>query len=110
MTKEQLLHALSIVKPLLDQADPDWRVFGSAAAYLSGASQRKPHDLDIQLSLEGAILAEQLLAPYRLDKEQPESGKYRSRRSHYEVEGIEIDLSGGLERLTPEGKWVKVEA
>lgn len=108
ITREKLRHVLSLIKPLLDQADAQWTVFGSAAAFLSGETDTAPKDLDICLSLEGATRAERLLAPYRVERDLPESGKWRSRRSHYMIEGVEIDLSGGLERLTSEGKWMPV--
>ena len=108
MTRKQLRQAIDIITPLLNEADADWKVFGSAAAWLDGRSSRKPHDLDVMLSLEGAVRAEQLLAPYRVERQVAESGRYRSRRSFYLVGGVEIDLSGGLEELV-DGRWVPVK-
>lgn len=108
MTREQLRQTLNTITPLLNEADPDWHIFGSAAAWLDGSSSCEPNDLDIMLSLDGAIRAEQLLAAYRINRQMPESGKYRSRRSFYLVNGVEIDLSGGLERLV-DGRWIPVK-
>lgn len=108
MTRKQLRQAIDIITPLLNEADADWKLFGSATAWLEGRSSRKPHDLDVMLSLDGAIRAEQLLAAYRVDRQVAESGKYRSRRSFYLVNGVEIDLSGGLEELV-DGRWVPVK-
>ena len=108
MTRKQLRQAIDIITPLLNEADADWKLFGSAEAWLDGRSTRKPHDLDVMLSLDGAIRAEQLLAAYRVDRQVAESGKYRSRRSFYLVNGVEIDLSGGLEELV-DGRWVPVK-
>lgn len=108
ITREKLRHVISLITPLLDQADARWTVFGSAAAFLAGETDMVPNDLDVCLSLEGAIRAERLLTPYRVERNLPESGKWRSRRSHYMIEGVEIDLSGGLERRTSDGKWLPV--
>lgn len=94
------------ILPLLSQADAHWCIFGSAARWLDGEDVH-PHDIDIMVSEEGAARLEVLLAPYRLHSPQPESGKWRSRRSHYLIGNTEIDLSGGLHRLTG-GKWFPV--
>ena len=66
MTRKQLRQAIDIITPLLNEADADWKLFGSAVVWLEGRSSRKPHDLDVMLSLDGAIRAEQLLAAYRV--------------------------------------------
>lgn len=91
---------------LLDKADAGWCIFGSAARWLDG-EDTDPQDIDIIMSEEGAAHAEILLAPYRLHTPQQESGKWRSRRSHYLVGHTEIDLSGGLQQLR-EGEWKSV--
>lgn len=89
--------------PLLNEADANWCIFSSAAHLLNGEDVYA-NDIDIMMTVEGAIRAEELLKEYRIWTPQKESGVYRSRRSHYIIKGIEIDLSGGLEKLS-NGQW-----
>lgn len=98
------LKELYPILPLLAEADPGWCIFGSAARWMDSEDAPLPHDIDIMMSEEGAKRAEVLLAPFRLFTPQPESGKWLSRRSHYQIGSIEIDLSGGLQRLR-NGAW-----
>lgn len=101
------LKELYPILPLLTEADPEWCIFGSAARWMDSEDAPLPHDIDIMMSEEGAKRAEALLAPFRLSTTLPESGKWLSRRSHYQVGSIVIDLSGGLQRLS-DGKWTPV--
>ena len=101
-----LVGVLSALLPVLHKADPSWCVFGSAAKVLDGENV-EPHDVDIMVSHDGAVMLEHLLAQYRIYDMQPESGKWLSRRSHYRIDGVELDVSGSLMRLV-DGKWVEV--
>ncbi len=97
---------LATLVPVLQEADPAWCVFGSAAKALDGEDV-VPHDVDIMLSHDGAVAIEQKLAQFRTHGQQPESGKWLSRRSHYRIEGTELDVSGALMRRVGDG-WVEV--
>lgn len=100
------INVLIPILPILSEADPDWCIFSSAARLLDGEDV-VPGDIDIMMSEEGAIRAEQLLGHYRSHVHQPESGRYLSRRSHYIIDGTHIDISGGLMRLR-NGSWERV--
>ncbi len=97
---------LASLVPILHEADPAWCVFGSAAKALDGEDV-VPHDVDIMLSHDGAVTVEQKLARFRIHERQPESGKWLSRRSHYRIDGMELDVSGALMRRVGD-RWVEV--
>ena len=101
-----LAAVLHNIQAQLDECDAEWCVFGSAARQLAG-ERVAPNDIDIMMSLDGERKAESLLAEWRTSVQLPESGKWTSRRSHYRMEGIDIDISGGLMRRTPDG-WKPV--
>lgn len=95
---------LKAILPLLYECDAGWCVFSSAARQLDGEDVT-PADIDIMMSEDGARRAEEVLACYRVHETLPESGRWRSRRALYRIGGTDIDISGGLERLT-DGRWI----
>ncbi len=95
--EERLRRALRRMGQWLDATYPGWVIFGSAALWLNGIEDILPCDIDI-------------LAPPPADvKEEWDEGPlFRCRgRTKRRREGIEVDISEGLEIRKPEG-WLPV--
>lgn len=103
----EIIKVLGDVLPLLDKADPQWVIFGSAALALNGVSGIRTCDIDIMMSREGAVNAERLLVAYLQEVDDGAGDLFRSRRSLYRIQGMEVDISGGLEILSNE-RWEPV--
>ncbi|MCR4922289.1 MAG: hypothetical protein K5945_11385 [Bacteroidaceae bacterium] len=92
-----LHQVLRRIAPWLDERYPGWVVFGSAALWLNGFREVKPHDIDILTA-----------PPEGMEEEWDEGQLFRCRRrTKLCVEGIEVDISEGLEIRRPEG-WLPV--
>ena len=96
--EERLRRALRRMSQWLNVTYPGWVIFGSAALWLNGIEDILPCDIDI-------------LAPPPADaKEEWDEGPlFRCRRrTKRRREGIEVDISEGLEIRKPEG-WLPVQ-
>ena len=95
--EERLRRALHRIGPWMDARYPGWAIFGSAALWLNGIVDVMPRDIDI-------------LAPPPADagQEWDEGALFRCRRrTKRRWEGIEVDISEGMEIRKPEG-WLPV--
>lgn len=79
--------------------DGGWVVGGSAGLALRGLElERPPRDLDLYADEADARAIHRLLAPYAVDtQEESRTERYRSVLSHYEIEGVSVELVGGFE-------------
>lgn len=105
--QKEIIQVLGEIIPLLNEADPGWTVFGSAALCLCGVPGIHVHDIDILMSRQGALRAEKFLSTYLLETDDGEGSHFRSHRSIYKVKGWEIDISGALECRQGD-KWTPV--
>ena len=96
MKDETIREVMRDIAPRLEKDYPGWAIFGSAALRLCGLKDIEVRDIDI-------------LAPATEGTEAPEtpseSGLFRSqRREQLIVQGIEVDISVGLE-VRRRGRW-----
>ncbi|MHA6483879.1 nucleotidyltransferase family protein [Paenibacillus sp. strain BS8-2] len=77
----------------------NWVIGGSAGLMLRGVTlSAMPRDLDLYCDQENMLQVHEALRHYTVDgPEYSETDIYRSYLSHYEVEGIRLELVGGFE-------------
>ena len=105
----QVLH--KIVARL--QGQPiQWVVTGSLGMALQGVPVTV-HDIDLQTDNDGAYEIERILQEYGLKKvAYRESERIRSHLGALEIDGIQVEIMGDLQKLLEDGTWeepVKVE-
>ncbi len=90
--------------------DGGWVVGGSAGLALRGlALQQPPRDLDIYADEADAQAIHRLLEPYAVDcQQESRTERYRSILSHYEIEGVPVELVGGFE-VRAHGSFYRIE-
>lgn len=97
VTDEQLMAVMKKIVPWMNEAHPDWVIYGSAALWLNGIGSVHPRDIDILVPCpddDGAVWNEGPL--------------FRClRRTKQCVESIEVDISEGLEIRWQE-RWIPV--
>lgn len=103
----EIVRAVRTVSPLLSQADASWCIYGSCALALNGLTHVEVHDVDILMTEDGVRQLLALLPQAHLYDEDAPGGRFRSLHAWVDVEGVEIDLSGGLEVLH-DGLWTPV--
>ena len=103
----EIVRAVRTVSPLLSQADASWCIYGSCALALNGLTHVEVHDVDILMTEDGVRQLLALLPQAHLYDEDAPGGRFRSLHAWVDVEGVEIDLSGGLE-VHHEGSWTPV--
>jgi len=81
-----------------------WMIIGSTSLYLSGYDV-KPQDIDIFTTRKNAVILEKALQPYKLDFVNYPDSKFRSAFSKYLINGVTVEVMGGLEVNTESG-WV----
>lgn len=97
MTEKEIREALAGVVPLLDKADADWCVYGSAALVLHGMTGIGAHDVDVMMSVGGLrMLLRHLPQAEMLGGDKPGS-RFRSLHARVYIKGVEVDLSGDLQ-------------
>lgn len=97
MTDESnIIRALAAVNRLAGSGN--WVVGGSAGLLLRGFElPAKPRDLDLYCDEEDMRLLHDRLRPYAIDvPAYSETDIYRSWLSHYELEGVRVELVGGF--------------
>lgn len=90
--------ALAVMGGLLADCPAVWLVGGSCGALLQGvALDAVPRDLDVYVDASGAKDAHARLQSFSLDEQAySETGMYGSLLSHYEIEGVQVELVGSL--------------
>ncbi len=96
--------ALKFLSKELAITAPNWCIFGSAALWLNGVKDIKPHDIDILMSSEEAERTAKFLARFQRET-PPDSGRFRSLHHRFLIQGTEVDISGDLQILTDSGEW-----
>jgi len=85
---------------------PRWILVGSTAMALQGAPL-KPHDIDIKTTAEDVYLMEKALIEYSmLPVVYRTSKKFRSHFGKLKIEGVMVEIMGGLEIWHPERGWI----
>lgn len=94
-----ILPALQVLEATLHPLDAVWLVGGSTGLLLQGVSlSASPRDLDIYVDHHAASAVHNALAAYAKDEQvENETAIYRSVLSHYEIEGVLVELVGGFE-------------
>jgi hypothetical protein len=105
MIYEPHLHTLSQICGRLIDPPFSWALTGSLGMAIQGMPV-EVHDIDLQTSQEGAYQIEARLAEYVT---QPVHYKASARiRSHFgalEIEGIKVEIMGGVQKLLEDGSW-----
>lgn len=97
MTEKKIRKALAEIVPLLDEADADWCVYGSAALVLHGVTGIEAHDVDVMMSVNGLrMFLRHLPLAEMLGGDKPGS-RFRSLHARIYIKGVEVDLSGDLQ-------------
>jgi len=108
MKKAEITDALITIHQLLNEFTKPWLIIGTASLYLQGFTV-KPKDVDILCSTDDASFISEFLSPYKKHQEKNISrDKFRSAFSRYEINGIVVEVMGGLEVNTETSGWVKL--
>ncbi|NOU97567.1 hypothetical protein GC093_30725 [Paenibacillus sp. LMG 31456] len=107
----KLIEVLRQVQLSLRGVKEPWLVGGSCGLLLHGVPlHAAPRDLDLYTDSLGATEIHKVLLPYSIDHQiEDQSGIYKSILSHYEINGIHVELVGEFE-VTALGSIYKVEA
>lgn len=106
---ENILKTLCPLVADLNYADPNWVVYGSAALALNGV-ELTVNDIDIMLSLRGAMELEQNWQHMRrrdVEIIPIKDELFRSRLSMYHTPCLDVELSGQLE-IRKQESWIEV--
>ena len=104
---EPIDSALATIHKSLAPLNIPWMIIGTTSLYLLGFDV-DPKDIDISCSKENAAIVEEVLQPYKFDFINYPDAKFRSRFSKYLINGIMVELMGGLE-INLEPGWVQLE-
>lgn len=96
---------LRIIAEHLAGQSVNWALTGSTSFALQGMDM-PVHDIDVQSDIAGAYQIEHLLRTYRA---QPvatlESERIRSHFGALEIDGIRVEIMGGIQKLREDGRW-----
>ncbi|MFC4103737.1 nucleotidyltransferase family protein [Paenibacillus xanthanilyticus] len=97
--EETVRRALTKIAASIEESGAKWLVGGSAGLQLRGLPlSQPPRDLDLYADLEEARIIHDRLIRYAIDQPyESVTGMYRSMLSHYEIEGVAVELVGGFE-------------
>ncbi|MCX7801391.1 MAG: hypothetical protein N2313_00045 [Meiothermus ruber] len=103
---ERIVQALRLVCPILNDAGVEWAVSGSLALALHGLPV-VPKDIDLQTDRLGAEQIALLLSEYLTHPPGLHLGVrlVRSYLAQFRIQGLEVEVMGGLEFQSPEGRW-----
>jgi hypothetical protein len=105
MIEQVYLKPLRIICGRLSDLPCAWAVTGSLGLAIQGIPV-EVHDIDLQTSQAGAYLIEGLFSECVI---QPVHHKASPRiRSHFgvlEIEGVRVEIMGGLQKLLADAKW-----
>lgn len=101
-----------VLQRALEETDATWALTGSASFVLQGVPL-EPNDVDVQTSAEGAYAIEAALAERADDRsvnvDDPvsfvESARMRSHWGTFEVDGVPVDVMGGVQKRRADGTW-----
>lgn len=107
---EVLDRSLKLLINMWNTNDYLWLLGGSSSLMLQGVELSKPpNDIDIYAELRVAKLLHRLARDKQIDEQVLDrSGTYTSLLSHYRIEDIAVELSGGFEICT-EGSFYRTE-
>ena len=99
------LRVLGRLCELFEAAGVTWALTGSASLALQGV-ETHVRDIDVQTDREGTLemerlLAEHVVAPVRLE----EDALVRSYLGAAEVDGMEVEIIGDIQKRAPGGEW-----
>ncbi|RED60465.1 nucleotidyltransferase domain-containing protein [Cohnella lupini] len=96
MRSDLPISALTRLAATLESGEGNWVVGGSTGLVLRGALlDRAPRDIDIYVDAKFVPVIHGLLSPFALDKPaDSRTERYHSTLSHYELDGIVIELVG----------------
>ncbi len=105
MLGQQFRKPLRLIASRLAGQPVNWALTGSASFALQGMDLQV-HDLDLQSDANGAYEIERLMLEYRAE---PVAYRVSERiRSHFgalEIDGVRVEIMGGLQKLLEDGRW-----
>lgn len=106
-----LIPALEALEAALRPLDALWLVGGSTGLLLQGvALSAQPRDLDIYVDRNDVCGVHSALTAYAKDEQaESETAIYRSVLSHYDMDGVHVELVGGFEVRAYDSEY-RVEA
>jgi hypothetical protein len=101
----KFLPAVHIIHAALLDSQVDWAVTGSLGMALQGMDL-PINDIDIQTDEDGAYEVERRLAQYVvLPVLYKASERMRSRLGKLNVEGVQVEILGGIQKRLQDGDW-----
>lgn len=96
--RDAIIEALATIADAAARAGVQWLVGGSAGLLLRGLKlDRQPRDLDIYADDGDAVKLDAALRRFAIDSQQESiSPAYRSLLSHYQINGVHVELVGGF--------------
>ncbi len=101
------IQALRRVYERLRETQILWAVTGSLNFALQGLNV-EPNDIDLQTDAAGVYEIERRLAEYSVRKVVFSTSNSKRLRSHYgalEIDGVQVEIMGDLEKLLDDGTW-----
>jgi hypothetical protein len=101
----KFLPAVRTIHAALLETQVDWAVTGSLGMALQGMDL-PINDIDIQTDEDGAYEVERRLAQYVVVPVlYKASERMRSRLGKLNVEGVQVEIIGGIQKRTQDGEW-----
>lgn len=105
MIETHHLNALQKICVRLENRNILWAVTGSLNMVLQGMPI-KAHDIDLQTDQAGAYQIEALFPEYAFEPVRYlASERMRSHLGKLLIDGVEVEIIGGLQKLLPDGTW-----
>jgi hypothetical protein len=105
MIPAEFLNVLRKIHTSLLDSGIDWAVTGSLGMVLQGMDL-PVHDIDIQTDEDGAYEIERRLAKFVLKPVlYKASERMRSRFGTLRIDGIQVEIMGGIQKRFPSGEW-----
>ena len=107
--EKEYLRVLKKILGRLHGSDIPWAITGSLGFALQGVPV-KPHDIDVQTDREGAYEIERLLSEFVIERVHFVSAeRIRSHLGVLSVDGIKVEIMGGIEKRNAAGEWQPVD-
>lgn len=105
MIPESHMRALGIICEQLQDSGVEWALTGSLGLALQGMNV-EVHDIDVQTDEAGVYEIERRLADYVVKPVLYKSSeRMRSRMGKLSIEGVTVEIMGGIEKRLPDGAW-----